>query len=312
MKETLKKLLLKIVSFVLAAVMLALAAMLSETAFDEVLDFRMLERIPVSHIREAVGGESQLKGQAVAREGLVEAPKTKSQSIYFRYLLEREEKDSDGNTSWRTVRDESSVRDFYLEDRTGRALIRIREDLWQTQMSVKQKYRRTEGKYRHTEWRIDPGDTLTVYGWLEAGGEPRLDFSTEGHYVPIISGFGAGEERSRIALRGIMMLWGGVTLLLFGCFAIVFGLQIHRTLVFLTIVSMLSGLLLFHYGYRSVESDVTNGYERVQEHWRRANTLINERLESRNLLPMGLQTPIDLSSLAYAELSDLDKLQIDA
>ncbi|MBT4161705.1 MAG: hypothetical protein HOC70_14295 [Gammaproteobacteria bacterium] len=291
---------------------LGIAIFLSELAFKEVLNFRLLERIPLSAVAESVGGESQLKGRAVPGDSLVKAPETGKETIYYRYLLERKERDSDGDTTWRTIRDVNDVANFYLVDETGRAYVRAHENLWKVEFSAAEKYSKQKGDYRHTEWRIDPNDSVTLFGWLSYTPEAVIDFSTVGHYLPIVSSFSGGEERSRIALKAVLWLWGGVSGVLLACFALVYGLRLHKTLVFLVIVSTTSTLLLFHYGYRSVISDVQGGFERVETHWQRANVLIQDRLRSRGLLPLGLETPIDHTSLAYSELSEVDRRQLDA
>jgi len=299
-------------ALVFSVVMLFLVVFVSNLGFQEVLDFRQLERIPLSLITDSVGGESQLHGRTEQGEALVKAPKTGTESIYYRYLLERKETDSDGNTSWRTERNETRATDFYLVDETGRALVKVRADARRVTFSVAEKYRQQAGEFRHTEWRIDPGDQVTLFGWLSHVPEPRVDFSTYGQYQPIISSFTGGDERSRIAFVAILWLWAGVSGLIFACYALTVTFRIHRTLVFLIIVSLAGGLMMINYGYRSVVSDVTNGFKRAETHWQRADTLIRSKLVANGLLPIGLVSPFDLSSLAYGELNDSDKRQIDA
>lgn len=307
-----KQTLIRVFSLIAVLVLLALAIFLSERGFQQVLEFRQLERIPMSGIGESVGGESQLRGKTAAGEKLLKAPRSGEMSIYYRYLLEKKERDSDGNTKWRTVRDDTGATDFYLSDSTGRALVRAQVDAWRLTFSTRQKYRRQEAGYRHTEWRIDPGDDVVVFGWLKYQPDAVVDFSSEGQYQPIISAFSGSAERSRLALGAIFWLWGGVSFVLLASFALTYGLRIHKTLVFLVVVSLSGGLMLFHYGYRSVNADVSGGFDRAVSVWHRANDLVEARLVDRGLLPIGLESPFDLESLAYSELSDVDKRQIDA
>jgi hypothetical protein len=300
--------------------LLALSVYLSESAFRQVLDFRLLERIPLSAIAESVGGESQLSGIASPAGELLNAPRTGTGSIYYRYLLEREERDSDGDKFWRTVRDETRSSDFYLADDSGRAFVEARSMEWRIRWSIARKYRREIGDYRHTEWRIDPGDRLTVFGWFDyreneqdkQRGEPVIEFSSYGQYLPIISSFTGSEERGDLAFEAVIRLWGGVTGLIAACYALIYSLKIHRTLVFLLITSVSGSLMLAHYGYRSANEDVTQGVERVEEHASRARKLINEVFVNRNLLPIGFESPFDLNSLVYTELSDEEKSQVNA
>ena len=105
-----------------AAILLLIASrFLCEWAFQQVLDFRELERIPLSRITESVGGETQVRGRVDTTGGTLKAPRTGYQTLYYRYLVERKETDSDGNTTWRTVTDTRDVVDFSVSDDSGDA-----------------------------------------------------------------------------------------------------------------------------------------------------------------------------------------------
>ena len=112
----------RIICGLLTAGLVAAAIGLSQFGFTKVLDFRMLERIPLTSIAAAIPGEVLIKGQAGAISTL-KAPYTGSAAIFYRYLVEREELDSEGNRSWRTIRDESQGVDFNLRDATSSALV---------------------------------------------------------------------------------------------------------------------------------------------------------------------------------------------
>ncbi len=295
-----------------AILLLILSIFLSEGAFRAVLDFRQLERIPLSMIAESVGGEVQIRGVSAAGETTLTAPRTKTTSLYYRYMVEREERDSDGNTSWRTIQDDSEVTDFLVEDASGSAMVLGKRYNFRVDWSVREKYQQVSGKYRYTEWRIDPGDMITVFGWMEFNPDPEVSFPSEGKYSPIISSFTAADERADLALGAILRLWGGVTALVATCFALIFGMRVHRTLVFLTLISVTGALLLFHYGYRSVQDDVVGGYERVELHSQRAMDLIRRTFADRGIIPANFASGFDLNSLAYAALSEREKQQINA
>jgi len=306
-----KTILLRILSGLGAIGLLVLSIFLSEQAFQQVLDFRQLERIPLTKVTHAVGGEVQLRGKADG-ERRIKSPRTSTECLYYRYMVEREEKDSDGNTSWRTIQDDTKSVDFYLEDETGSALIKGNTDRWAINWSIEQKYRRESGGYRYTEWRIDPGDQVTVFGWLERDPLISVDFTTEGHYQPIVSSFGAQSERSDIAFTALIRLWGGISALIGACYCLVLVLRVHKTLVFLSLISLSGTLLLFHYGYRSVQSDVAEGYERVVQHRERAESLVSARLSALDLYGMNFSAPFYLDSLLFSELDAAEKVQVSA
>ncbi|MFT7244444.1 MAG: hypothetical protein ACI82A_001801 [Candidatus Azotimanducaceae bacterium] len=51
----------------LGVMLFALSLWLSQSGFNKILKFRMLERIPLSTIAGAISGEVQLRGQAIAK-----------------------------------------------------------------------------------------------------------------------------------------------------------------------------------------------------------------------------------------------------
>ena len=294
------------------AALLAVSVLLCELAFEKVLEFRELERIPLSRLTESVGGESQVRGRvSLIDEQSLTSPKTRTNCVYYRYLVERAEQDSDGDTVWRTVRDEQAALDFRLEDDSGSALVRARSAGRHLRWSVAQQFFTNEGEYRYTEWRVDPGNLITVFGWMTYEPDAILAFPFAGHYQPIISSYTGSVERASVAMDAVIFLWGGVTALILGCFCLIYSARIHRTLVFLVIVSLSGSLLLFHYGYRSVQTDLDRGLERVDQHSSRALQRINTVFEGRGYSVVNFSEPFDLEKNAYTMLSVTEKERIN-
>ena len=303
----------RFIAAVVCALTLAVSLFLSERAFEKVLEFRELERIPLSRLAESVGGESQVMGRVSLLEGeSLTGPKSGAVSVYYRYLVEREEKDSDGDTTWRTVRDEQAALDFLLTDASGSAQVRAKSASNHLRWSVAQKYFIQEGKYRYTEWRVDPGNDITVFGWMSYEPEAVLTFPYSGHYQPIISSFTGSDERTDVAMDAVLFLWGGITMLILACFSLIYLARIHRTLVFLIVISLSGSLLLFHYGYRSVQTDLNRGLERVDQHSARALARINSTFEYRGYSPVAFSVPFDLAKNGYSLLSSAEKEQVNA
>lgn len=266
----------RILSAILAAGLLAGAIYLGEQGFQRVLDFRTLERIPLSQVAESVGGEVNLLGRAEPAASTLTAPRTGETTLYYRYTIEREERDDDGNKSWRKIHDESRAVDFYLADNSGKALVQSAGAWPLIDWSVHRKFQRVSGDRRYTEWRVDPFDQVTLFGWLDFAPEPTVRFPSQGHYLPIISSFSATSERADLGMAAILFLWGGVSLLVLACLVLAYVFQIHRTLLFLLLVTMTTLLMLVHYGMRSLETDIALGFERVETHLARAEQLIEQ------------------------------------
>ena len=259
----------------LGILLLAISLWLSQSGFNKILEFRMLERIPLSTVAGAISGEIQLRGEAIAIQTL-SSPKTQTPSIYYRYLIEREVRDSDGNRSWRTVSDEQRGLDFTLRDQSGATNIKLGVSTRYIEVNVQQKYQTRNGDFRYTEWRLESGETITLFGWLESTQPHSVTFVVQGDYLPILSTFGAAAERSSIGAAALFWLWGGISAMILTCLAAMAVFQIHRTLVFLTAICLSSMFVLLHFGYQSLENDVATGFRQIQNHFERSQLAVNQ------------------------------------
>ena len=297
----------------LAAVALCyLALVLSDRGFQSVLDFRILERTPKTTIHGAAGGESQLQGRVELSDEVLTSPRTNTKSVYYRHLVQEEYRNSDGGNSWRTIKDESRAVDFHLTDSSGNADIRAKHQRNLINWSVHQSFQHQSGKIRHTEWRIEPGQQITVFGWLHLDAEPpAVTFNENGDYLSIISSFTGASERSELSANAILNLWGGVSCLVLMCCALAYALGLHRVLAFLGLITVASSTLLISYGFKSLESDVRAGYDRVDSQLKRTEDLIALVLEKHKIVFPGWRPPFDLRSPEYAPLTDLEKEKIN-
>lgn len=110
-----------------------------------------------------------------------------------------------------------------------------------------------------------------LFGWLEEPQPASVTFAVQGDYLPVLSTFGAAAERSSSGGAALFWLWGGITAMILTCLATMAVFQIHRTLVFLTAICLSSMFLLLHFGYQSLENDVTTGFRQIQNHLSVAN-----------------------------------------
>lgn len=79
------------IALVGCAALLPVSVSLCELAFDNVLEFRDLERIPLSRVTESVGGESEVSGRvSLVGDKSLTGPKSGAICVYYHYLVERE------------------------------------------------------------------------------------------------------------------------------------------------------------------------------------------------------------------------------
>ena len=177
----------RVVFLILAALAGAAGLFAGNASFGRIQAMRQLERIPRSEIHAALPGEVNLEGRAQKAQKILTAPDTKTPCFYFRYLVQREDTDSDGDTTWTTIEDRTKYVPFLLRDQTGEILVRPTGDV---DFDVRKKGFRQEGRYRYSEWRFDPGDRVTLFGMLARAGEKRSVGFGPGSYTPIITTLG--------------------------------------------------------------------------------------------------------------------------
>lgn len=297
---------------VIAAILLfGVAVFAGQAAFEKVLAFRVLERIPLTSVMASTGGEVQLRGSAEPAGRTLSAPDTHTQTMYFRYLVEEKHKDSDGNTKWRKVRDERNAVNFFLRDSSGRALVAARPALSHIDWSIQRKHRVERGDRRYSEWRIDAGDTVDLFGWLAlTTTDPEVSFTHAGNFLPIVSSFDGDKERRDIGWTSLLLLILSITALVFMCFFVVLSLAIHRVLVLLSLVTLSSCLLMLYYGWNSLENDVQAGYQRATTQYQRSYALLEQRFRELQLDVDDI-TAFDLREPQFAALTEADKLQLN-
>ena len=144
---------LRIFVFILFVVSCVYGIKLSQKGFNEIESFKKLERLVPTKILGVLAGENQVSGWAstLSENSYIRSPKTNTPSVYYRYLLEREERDSDGHTRWVTEKDESRSINFLIEDRTRKATVLSQESTDQIKWFLHKKYSKTSGRYRHSQ-----------------------------------------------------------------------------------------------------------------------------------------------------------------
>lgn len=287
-----KSIFARIAAVAAGMVLLVASIMLCEHGFSRIQDFHKLELIPPTGILGAVGGEVQLHGFAAATGETLKAPKSGKACLYYRYRVQKKVSDSDGS-HWKTIRDRARAVDFDLDDGAAKAKLLTHAGVSTIKWSIPRSFYHKQGDYKYEEWRVEQGDSLTLFGWFTPLPSRVVSFTRPGQYVPIITGYSAESERADIGTTALLLLWGGVTCLIAACLALIAALRIHKTIVFLAFVSLACTLLLANYGYRSLKHDVRAGYDRVILHENRTKRLMQETLAGHGIDYPGLDQPFD-------------------
>lgn len=279
---------LRLFVFVIAVVSAVFGVKFSQSGFDHIDSFKQLERLIPTTLIGVLEGESQVSGwvQTTSEQNYLRSPKTNTPSVYFRYLVEREDRDSDGNTRWVTTTDYERSVDFVLDDYTHKARVNTQDETNQIRWALSKRYFKQEGKYRYSEWRIEPEDKLLIYAWANVKHddaskipEIHLTFPEVGAYLPIISSSSSDELRAGIGMDALFKIWGGVSLLSLAMAGFVYALQIHRILAFLSLLSFVTMMVLGSAGLISLANNVEGGSEYVAQQGKKAQLELSKQAE---------------------------------
>lgn len=266
----------------LLTAVLALAAFgLLGQGFKELRELRQLERTPRSLVAGVLPGEVNLRGAAQESDGLLQSPHTKTPSLYYRYHVERQTRDSEGRTRWSTVSNESRFLPFWLQDDSGR--IRV-EPSARANFEVWSRFSLTDGNMRYTEYRIDPGDPVFLFAHVKRQGEALLvEFDTEGQYWPLISTYGEASARSGMARLSLFLIWLGLMLGSFAVYWACWALRVHLSVVYLGVLTIAMAVLLVLLSTQAAREDLSASFSRTARDTVHAEALIVERLNAAGL-----------------------------
>jgi hypothetical protein len=288
---------LRILAILVMAVSLFFGIQFSHDGFKNIQEFKQLERIVPSKILGLLEGASQTSGLAYdlsvdganVNNALIISPKASVPSLYYRFLKEEKETDSDGGTRWVTRQDISRAVDFAIADHEASARVNAEKHVNTIQWSMPLSYQQTQGRWRYTEWRIEPEDFVLIFSWADLKDresqypEVSLNFDQAGAYLPIISKGSAEQVRGELGTIAILKIWGGVSLLALSLLALMYTVQIHRVLVYLTLLTVVTTGTLSAYGFAALVADVKGGSSYLAEQSNKTELALVRLLESQGL-----------------------------
>ncbi len=248
--------------------------LMGKASFNSIAKMRALERVPATEVHAVLPGEINLTGSVAKLRSLLKAPKTGTQCVYYRYVVEKKTRDSDGDTKWETITDESRYADFMLKDGSGEIPVRPGSNV---DFNADKSFKTESGNMRYTEYRIDPGDTVFLFGYIVAkNGKSEVRFDKPGHYSPIISERGEARERVGMASLSVGLCWGGLVCLAFATGLTAWLLRLHRLLVYFVILSVILAIYLCILGLQMMKLDLQSGSDRLKRHESAAIEVIRE------------------------------------
>lgn len=290
----------------LTALLLTAAWMIGSAGFDSLRELRQLERTPRSLVAALLPGEAHVRGFVEAGSQVLTAPESGADAVYYRHHVERHSRDSEGRSRWSTVRDQRRVVPFWLDDGSGRIEV-VAHD--RVDIRPRQRLQRRDGDLRYTEYRIDPGDIVFVFGYVSGrSGQEILEFQSPGQYTPLISMDGEAAARSGMAGMALLLLGVALAAASFSVLAFVWALRIHRAVVYLTLVGLVLTLGQFQLAAATARSDLVAAFERMQRDLAAGSAWMSRQLAEHGLVWDGDWAQLaSFDDPAYARLDDFQR-----
>jgi hypothetical protein len=240
------------------------------SGFEEVQSLRQMERTPETPLNSIISGPVSVTGFAESDQ-LLPSRHTSTPSIYYRYTHEVERRDSEGNTYWDLVDQETRWLDFSLNDHARSVAVNADDPLnAEIDWSLPISFQTVTGDHRYTERRIEPGDKLYLSAKAESstdGLKSHLNFSRDAGYRPIISKYDKSYEQQRMGSAGVFYLWGGLALIVFTMFCVAVLFRIHKVWQYQVLLITAVSIVLIHFSLLMMKSDLLAAQARFDEQW---------------------------------------------
>lgn len=104
-------------------VLFGLGLVLIYSGFNEYRVGRLIRDTATETVRGAAVGRTELEGTVKAAGMVLRQPFTDGDCVYATYQIQEEREDSDGDTTWATLDQDTWVTEFVLDDGTGEILV---------------------------------------------------------------------------------------------------------------------------------------------------------------------------------------------
>lgn len=122
-------------------------------------------------------GFVEVEGTAKQMNETTTSPMTNTESLVYNFSIQEQEVDDDGTTRWRTVKNDSGSVPFVIEMNDGSIVVDADQlDGEDTYLNGPEEH---QGGKKHTESRLDPGESAYVAGTAVHASE--VDYSTGSH-----------------------------------------------------------------------------------------------------------------------------------
>lgn len=257
----------RIVLTILALVCMAGSWHLMQQGLGQMAEARQMDRLPITPLAAVVDGPYLVEGTASGELGTRKTPYSATPAVYFRYRLQEEYRDSDGDRRTRTLDSGRWGDAFQLTDQSGSITLNPAINTADVEWSLGRTFQRREGDLIYSEWALRPGDITYAVGRFSPQHHALVFDGLRSFNLPALISThpldAKGGERLLSAGIRIAIATG---LLALGLALALTALKIHRLWVYMLIMTVsVSGTLSWL------------GVSRLTEEWNAIATLYEGR-----------------------------------
>jgi uncharacterized tellurite resistance protein B-like protein len=241
------------------------AALLSRgCSMDGMRGVLEVQRLPISYAAGLVSGPSMIEANVDANDAILSSRTSSEPVVYYNWVKEKEETDSEGDKTWVTVDSASATVNFFVTDLTGSVFVKAHSnnpEIYPTKLPTKY-----YGKYRETESVIKANAQVLVLGEYDYELGTIGDSYDRSRIRFTISTHG---EAAILASRG----WTSVVAMGTAVFSFVFAIglmlnlfRIHHIMVSSVVVFVTLPPILFLQWAFITGDQLTLAHERVEQY----------------------------------------------
>ncbi|TNE72606.1 MAG: hypothetical protein EP339_13260 [Gammaproteobacteria bacterium] len=232
----------RVFTAVIALSCLAGCYFLMNAGLQQLTEARQMERLPQTPIAALTQGPYAVAGTVNGRLGTTKTPYSATEAVYYRYKLEEEYRDSDGDRRVRTLDSGQSGSSFVLDDQSGNTTITPGFDLSTAEWNIHRTYRRKSGSKIYSEWALRPGDTVRVIGNYSAVDQSiNLQEMPQFNLPTLVSTSAQGGDSGDRLFGAALRISIATGLLALGLALLLPLIRIHRFWVYVVIMSLAVG-----------------------------------------------------------------------
>lgn len=265
---------------------------LMQTGLDELSQARQMERMPQTPIAALTNGPYVIAGETGKSLSILTTPYSGSEAVYYRYKLEEEYRDSDGDLRTRTLDSGQRGVDFLIRDSSGRATIAPGHELSDIEWNLERTYSSRNGDKIYSEWALRPGEHVRIVGRYDHGIQKMVFTGLEAFSLPaLVSGFTLDIDGGGRLFSAAIRISVATGLLALGVALLLIAVEIHRFWVYVWMMSLaVSGTLS------------VLGVSKLNQEWQGIATLYESRYQHLN-------TDTDKGEITPFVLADLSALR---